>query len=192
MDFKEYLVSTGVSEEQADAVVKGMPEHKFYLASEEKLDERYDKLKSQKEQAEEQLVAHQKELDSLKEAAKGNEELTQKLTESQASLDALKEESETKLAEQQKEFAIRLALKDASPLDEDIVLSQLNKETIQVTDNGLQGFKEQIESLQENKSFLFQQAEESQTFPRAVAGGNPQGAEQGESDAFAEKLAKYS
>lgn len=175
MNFKEYLISTGVSEEQADAVVKGMPENKFYLTSEEKLDERYDKLKTQKEQAEEQLAAHQKELDSLKEAAKGNEELTQKLTESQASLDALKEESEIKLAEQQKDFAIRLALKDASPLDEDIVLGQLNKDTIQVTDDGLQGFKEQIENLQENKSFLFQQKEEAQPKPNVVIGGNPQG-----------------
>ena len=49
MEFKEFLISKGVTEEQATEIVGGMPEQKFYLSSEEKLDERYTKLKQQKE-----------------------------------------------------------------------------------------------------------------------------------------------
>ncbi|MGX7133094.1 phage scaffolding protein [Enterococcus songbeiensis] len=177
MSFKEYLISNGLTEEQATAVVSGMPEKKFYLASEEKLDERFDKMKSQKEQLEEQLTANQTELDTLKESAKGNEDLTKQLAELQSAFDKTKADSETKLAEQQKDFAIKLALKEAQALDEDIVLTQLDKDTIKVVDGKLQGFDEQLKSLQESKAFLFQQQEQNEDKPTPTffAGGNPQG-----------------
>lgn len=174
MSFKEYLISTGLTEEQAESIVKGMPDNKFYLASEEKLDERYEKLKSQKEQADEQLEAHQKELDALKESAKGNEELTQQLAESQATIDTLKSESESKLLAQEKDFSIKLALKEANALDTDIVLSQLDKDTIKVVDGKLQGFDEQLKGLQESKAFLFQVEDVTPPkSPTIVLPGNP-------------------
>ncbi|NKC67187.1 capsid protein [Vagococcus fluvialis] len=156
-----------------------MPENKFYLASEEKLDERYDKLKSQKEQADEQLIAHQKELDALKESAKGNEELTQQLAESQATIDTLKSESESKLLAQEKDFSIKLALKEANALDTDIVLGQLDKDTIKVVDGKLQGFDEQLKGLQESKAFLFKQAEPTEHNPTVTVGGNAKPAASG-------------
>ncbi|UDM79594.1 phage scaffolding protein [Vagococcus fluvialis] len=175
MSFKEYLISTGLTDEQAESIVKGMPNNKFYLASEEKLDERYEKLKSQKEQADEQLEAHQKELDALKESAKGNEELTQQLAESQATIDTLKSESESKLLAQEKDFSIKLALKEANALDTDIVLSQLDKDTIKVVDGKLQGFDEQLKGLQESKAFLFKQDEPDNPSPSPTITlpGNP-------------------
>ncbi len=104
MDFKQYLVSKGLTEEQATAIVAGMPAEKIYLASEEKLDERYAKLKQQKEQAEEQLASYQTELDTLKESAKGNDDLTKQLADMQAKFDEAKTESETKLSQQEKDF----------------------------------------------------------------------------------------
>ena len=116
MDFKQYLVSKGLTDEQATAVVEGMPAEKLYLASEEKLDERYDKVKQQKEQLEEQLQANQTELDALKESSKGNEDLTKQLNELQETFNKTKEESEAKIAQQEKDFAIKLALKEANPL----------------------------------------------------------------------------
>ena len=191
MSFKEYLISTGLTEEQAESIVKGMPENKFYLASEEKLDERYEKLKTQKEQADEQIEAHQKELNALKEAAKGNEELTKQLADSQASLDALKTDSETKLLSQEKDFNIKLALKEAKALDEDIVLGQLDKDTIKVVDGKLQGFAEQLKGLQENKAFLFTSDEPAKPNPRISLGGNAKPPAGGEPDAFKEAANKY-
>lgn len=127
-------------------------------------------------QYQEQLTANQKELDALKESAKGNEELTQQLADLQSKFDTVKTESETKIAEQQKDFAIKLALKEADALDESIVLGLLDRDTIKVTDNGLQGLDEQLKGLKESKAFLFQQQQEQgKSTPTIFAGGNPQG-----------------
>lgn len=191
MTFKEYLISTGVSEEQATSIVEGMPTNKFYLATEEKLDERYAKVRSQKEQLETQLSANQTELDTLKESAKGNEELTTQLTELQAKFDESKTESERKFVAQQKDFAIQLALKESNPLDESIVLGLLDKETIKVTDTGLQGFKEQLEGLMESKPFLFTPSEEGTPPPIITIGGNAKGGNGNKVDAFQAAASKF-
>jgi chromosome segregation ATPase len=192
MDFKTYLVSKGLTEEQATAIVAGMPAEKIYLASEEKLDERYAKLKQQKEQAEEQLASYQTELDTLKESAKGNDDLTKQLADMQAKFDEAKTESETKLSQQEKDFAIKLALKEANPLDESIILGLLDKDTIKVTENGLQGFTEQLAGLKESKAFLFQQAAPEEKAPNITLGGTPKGAGGQQPDAFQAAVQKFS
>lgn len=194
MTFKEYLVSKGLTEEQATAVMDGMPDGKFYLSSEEKLDERYAKLKGQKEGLESQLSTIQGELNTLKETSKGNDELTKQLADVQEALDSSKAESEQKLSAQQKEFAIKLALKDSHTLDEDILLGLLDKEVINVTDDGLKGLKDQLERIQTEKPFLFPKAEpdgQGNPAPKIVPEGNPPGASGNEPDPFEAKLAKY-
>lgn len=54
-------------------------------------------------------------------------------------------------------------------------LLQLDKDTIKVVDGKLQGFDEQLKSLQESKAFLFQQQEqnEDKPTPTIFAGGIP-------------------
>jgi uncharacterized phage infection (PIP) family protein YhgE len=192
MTFKEYLISKGLTEEQATTIVEGMPESKFYLSSEEKADERYAKVKSQTEQLEEQLATNQSELNSLKEAAKGNEELTAKYNELQEKFDKSRADSKAKIAEQEKDFSIKLALKEAHALDEDIVLGQLDKDTIKIVDGKLQGFDEQLKGLQENKSFLFQQATEGTgTSPTITVGGNAKGGQNSAVGPQPEKLNEF-
>lgn len=192
MDFKQYLVSKGLTDEQATAIVDGMPAEKLYLASEEKLDERYDKLKGQKEQLEEQLQANQTELDTLKEASKGNEDLTKQLNELQETFNKTKEESETKISQQEKDFAIKLALKEANPLDDGIVMGLLDKDTIKVTDGKLQGFAEQLETIKENKGFLFKQPEpEADKTPYVSIGGHPKAPSKATTDAFTAAVQKF-
>ena len=194
MTFKEYLISKGLTEEQAETITGGMAENKFFLASEEKLDERYAKMKSQKEQLETQIATNQKELETLKETAKGNEELTKQLTELQTAFDNSKAESESAMKEQQKDFAIKLALKDSNTLDSDIVMGLINKDSINVTDDGLHGLKDQIEKLQEEKPFLFQEKDpdpENPATPKIVTPGNAKGKNADPADPFTAKLAKY-
>jgi hypothetical protein len=194
MTFKEYLISKGLTEEQAETITGGMAENKFFLASEEKLDERYAKMKSQKEQLETQIATNQKELETLKETAKGNEELTEQLTELQTAFDNSKSDSEKVLKEQQRDFAIKLALKDSNTLDSDIVMGLINKDSINVTDDGLHGLKDQIEKLQEEKPFLFQEKDpdpENPKSPQIVTPGNAKGRNNDPADPFAAKLSKY-
>lgn len=167
---REELKELGLTDEQLGSV---MTLHGKTVTG---LNTQINALEGERDQFKEQLTSNQTELDTLKEASKGNEELSKQLEELQAKYDTTKTESETKLAQQQKDFAIRLALKDVNPLDEDIVLGQLNTDTIQVTDNGLKGLKEQVEALQESKAFLFQQPEQTATpTPQIVTGGNPKG-----------------
>lgn len=79
MNFREYLESVGLSSEQVEAVLKGMPENKFYLASEENLDERYSKLKTQKEQAVSDLKTANTLIDELKTKSSNVEDLQKQI-----------------------------------------------------------------------------------------------------------------
>lgn len=169
---KEDLIELGIDEEVAKSV---MAMHGKTVTG---LNTQISTVESERDQFKEQLESNQTELNTLKESAKGNEELTKQLEELQTKYDSIQSETESKLAHQKKDFAIKLALKDVNPLDEDIVLAQLNTDTIQVTDSGLQGLKEQIETLKENKSFLFKQEElPTPPSPQIVVPGNPQGGE---------------
>ena len=182
---REQLKELGLSDEQIGSIMA------LHGQTVNELNKSVATAEQERDQFKEQLTTNQTELDSLKESAKGNEELTQQLTDLQEKFDSAKTESETKLAEQQKDFAIKLALKEAQALDEDIVLGQLDKDTIKVVDGKLQGFEEQLKGLQESKTFLFQQEAPAMPTPKIVAPGNPQGSSTTENDPFAAKLAKY-
>ncbi|HFC9196359.1 phage scaffolding protein [Enterococcus lactis] len=169
---REQLKELGLTDEQVNSVM-GM-----YGQTVTELNKNLATAEQERDQFKEQLDSNQTELDALKESAKGDEELTQQLADLQSKFDAVKSDSETKLAEQQKDFAIKLALKEANALDEEIVLGQLDKDTIKVVDGKLQGFEEQLKGLQESKSFLFQEAKDPEPTPPTptiVTPGNPAG-----------------
>ena len=172
---KEELIELGIAEDTAKQV---MALHGKTVTT---LNSQITDLEAEKTSLEEQSTTNQAELDKLKESAKGNEDLTKQLADLQTKLDQAKTDSETKLAEQKKDFAIKLALKEAAALDEDIVLSQLDRDTIKVDDKGLQGFKEQLDSLKESKPFLFQKEEKEPT-PTVFNGGNAKGGNSDNSD----------
>ena len=182
---KDELIALGIDEESAKSV---MAMHGKTVTT---LNSQISTLEAERDGLQEQVTTNQTELDVLKESAKGNEELTAQLADLQAKLDQSKSESETKLATQQKDFAIKLALKEANALDESIVLGLLDKETIKVTDNGLQGFDEQLKTLQDSKAFLFQaQQEEEPQVPTFATGGNPK-PPSGDSDPFKNAVDKF-
>ena len=182
---KEDLIALGIDEESAKSV---MAMHGKTVTT---LNSQISTLEAERDGLQEQVTTNQTELDALKESAKGNEELTAQLADLQAKLDQSKNESETKLATQQKDFAIQLALKEANALDESIVLGLLDKDTIKVTDNGLQGFDEQLTSLQESKAFLFQAQQEETPAPSILSGGNPKPPKDGDNDPFKNAANKF-
>lgn len=182
---KEDLIALGIDEDTAKTI---MAMHGKTVTT---LNSQLSAITVEKEGLQEQVTTNQTELDALKESAKGNEELTAQLADLQAKLDQSKSESETKLATQQKDFAIQLALKEANALDESIVLGLLDKDTIKVTDNGLQGFDEQLKSLQESKAFLFQAQQEETPAPTIFNGGNPKAPKDGDNDPFKNAVNKF-
>lgn len=184
---KEDLIALGIDEEAAKSVMA------LHGKTVTQLNAQVATVEGERDSAKQELAANQAELDTLKESAKGNEALEQQLADLQAKFDESKTNSDKQLSEQQKDFAIKLALKEAQALDDDIVLAQLDKETIKVVDGKLQGFDEQLKGLQESKAFLFQQGEaQEQGAPNFAVGGNAQGGNRnGQVDAFQAAANKY-
>lgn len=173
---KEDLIALGIEEDVAKSV---MALHGKTVTN---LNAKVATAESERDNAKQELATNQTELNALKESAQGNDDLTQKLADLQIKFDEAKTNSEKQLSEQQKDFAIKLALNEAQALDNDIVLGQLDKETIKVVDGKLQGFEEQLNGLKENKAFLFQNSDptpdpEPSPKPQIVPGGNPSGSQ---------------
>lgn len=182
---REELKALGIEDATIDKVMALHGKTVTTLTSE------LNSAKSERDSYKEQLDTNQTELNNLKESTKGNEDLSKKLADLQAKYDSSKTESDAKLAKTEKEFAIKLALKDANALDDDIALSQLDLETIKLNDGGLQGFKEQLDSLKENKAFLFKQAEETPKDTGKISTtGNPNGTGQTTEKTITEKIAE--
>lgn len=123
MTFKEYLISTGLTEEQATKVEQGMPEQSLYIANEENLDTRYSKLKEQKEQLESDLTTANKLVDDLKKSNKDTEDLQTKIDDYKTEMDQLKADR----AEEQKQYAIKETLTKEGVKDIDYMLYKLGE-----------------------------------------------------------------
>lgn len=108
------------------------------------------------EDVKKQLADRDKDLKDLKGKAKGNEELEQKLADLEAQYKTDKETLEKQVKETQQVSAIKLALA-GKVHDADLVASLINKDTIEIAEDGkvTKGLDEQIKTLQESKSFLF-------------------------------------
>lgn len=169
---REQLKELGLTDEQINSVMG------LHGQTVTELNSKLATAEQERDRFKEQLDSNQTELDALKESAKGNEELTQQLTDLQNKFNEAEKDAQKKLAEQQKDFAIKLALKEVNARDEDIVLHLLDKEAIKVTDGGLEGLKEQLDALKENKNFLFQEKENTLSVPRIFVGGNPSATEE--------------
>lgn len=165
---KEELINLGIDEEIAKSVMA------LHGKTVTQLNAQVATAESERDSAKQELKDNQSELDTLKESAKGNKELEQQFADLQAKFDESKANSEKQLADQQKDFAIQLALKEAGAQDESIVLSLLDRDTIKVSDGKLQGFEEQVKTLKEQKAFLFQDSS-GNTDPDFVSSGNPMG-----------------
>lgn len=123
MNFKEYLLSVGLSEEQATKTIEGMDEQNLYLASEENLDIRYEKLKDKHEQLEADLTTANETLTTLKKENQDVEGLQTQIQEYEQSIEKLK----TERADEQKTFAIKEALTKQGVSDVDYMMFKLGE-----------------------------------------------------------------
>lgn len=154
MSFKEYLVSTGVSEEQAQQIVDGMPEKDFHIASEEHLDVRFEKMKDKAEQLEVDLETANTLVTDLKKSNADVEGLQQKIDEYETTVATL----ESERADERKSFAIKEALTKQGVSDVDYMMFKLGD--VETDDEGnLVDLDNKLKDLKEEHPTFFADAE---------------------------------
>lgn len=133
MTINEILKATGLDDTAITSVLDSMKANKIFLASEENMDIRYPKLKTQHEGVSKQLQEALATIETLKKSTKGQEDAQKQIAEHEAREKALLEELEkTKVLSEAK-----FALKDAGALDVDYLLFKLQeKGELALDENG--------------------------------------------------------
>lgn len=117
MTFEEYLRTIeGLTDEQVSAIVGGMGENKLYISSEENIDERYGKLKSQRDDAATQLADANKTIKELKDASAGNDDLQTQI----ADYEKRANDAEAAAAKAELESAVKVELLSKGAVPDDI------------------------------------------------------------------------
>ena len=117
MNFTEILKAQNLTDEQIVKISAEMKSNKIYLASEENLDVRYNKLKLESEQNAQELAKSQALITELQKGNKGNEELQAKVKGYEEEIANLKKANE----KQRVESALDRVLLEANVQDVDYV-----------------------------------------------------------------------
>lgn len=133
MTISEILKARGLDDTTITSVLDDLKANKLFFASEENMDIRYGKLKTQHEGAAKQLEEALATIETLKKSTKGQEDAQKQIAEHEAREKALLEELEkTKVLSEAK-----FALKDAGALDVDYLLFKLQeKGELALDENG--------------------------------------------------------
>lgn len=134
MTLNEILKANGVNDEAISAIAAAMKENKIYTASEENLDIRYGKLKTQHDGVNQQLTEANALIEELKKSNKGNDGLQQKVTDYETKVQQL----QTELEQTKLDAAIKVELLANKAVDVDYLTFKLkNKgEALTLDENG--------------------------------------------------------
>jgi seryl-tRNA synthetase len=123
MTIAEILKAKGISDELVQAVLDDMKANKIFTASEENLDVRYGKLKTQHDSVNQQLTEANALIADMKKSTKGQEELQSKVTAYETQIATL----QAQLEETQIEADVHVALlsEGVKPDDIDYVMFKL-------------------------------------------------------------------
>ena len=146
MNFTEILKAQNLTDEQIVKISAEMKSNKIYLASEENLDVRYNKLKLESEQANQELAKSQALIAELQKGNKGNEELQAKVKGYEDEIASLKKANET----QRVESALDRVLLEANVQDVDYVKYKIKEKgtELKLDEQGnLTGIKDMLDAL---------------------------------------------
>lgn len=123
MNFAEILQANGITDEAIVKITSEMKSNKIFLANEENLDVRYNKLKLESEADKSELLKSQALINELQNGNKENTELQTKLKEHQDEIATLRDS----LEKQRIESALDRALIEAKVNDVDYVKFKLKE-----------------------------------------------------------------
>lgn len=145
MTIAEILKAKGIGDDVIKAVQDEMKTNQIFTASEENLDVRYGKLKTEHESVTKQLGEANTLIEELKKSNKGNEGLQQKITGYETQVQQLQAELEqTRL-----DAAIKVELLSGKALDVDYLTFKLKeKGELTLDDNGkIKGWDDKLAAL---------------------------------------------
>lgn len=158
---KELLKKLGYADEDITKIEKGLSDEKIFLTKEENIEERYSKLKTQKEELEKQVQTLtetntniQTEYDNYKKGSITQEEYEIKVKE-------IQEEADNKVKQNNfdSKLAVKLMSKEINAKDVIDIKANLDMSKISLDGENFIGLDEQINSLKERKDYLFNKEE---------------------------------
>ncbi len=158
---KELLKKIGYANEDITKIEKGLSDEKIFLTKEENIEERYSKLKTQKEDLEKQVQTLtetntniQTEYDNYKKGSITQEEYETKVKE-------IQEEADNKVKQNNfdSRLAVKLMSKEINAKDVLDIKANLDMSRISLEGENFIGLDEQINSLKERKDYLFNKEE---------------------------------
>lgn len=161
---KEQLLAAGFTEEQATNILKL---HKEAIDGQYVAKHRFDEVNGELKTAKEQVAERDKQITDLKKFEGDTKALQEKITALEADNAAKDKEYQSKLNQERKMNAVKLALledESGKPHDADMVMGLFNLEQVTIdetTGKITGGFKEQHENIRKEKAFLFETKEDA-------------------------------
>ena len=163
---QEILKNNGLNEDQITNILNSMKESKVYTTKHENIDERYNKLKTQKTELEAQIKERDTQLADLSKNNKDNEGLLNQIKDLQALNKQTTTDYENKINQMQFDYALEGALTNAKSKNNKALKALLDMNSIKYQEGKLEGLQEQIEALQKDASYLF----DLETTPQSTGG----------------------
>lgn len=156
MTLAEILKANGVTDETVAEILADMKSSGIFTASEENLDIRYGKLKTQHETTTAELTEAQKLIEEMKKSTRGNEGLQQKVAEYETTIADL----QTKLAKAELDAAIKVGLLESKATDVDYLTYKLMADgELSIGDDGkIKGWDDKVAGLKTRFPNFFETA----------------------------------
>ncbi|MBO5208064.1 MAG: phage scaffolding protein [Lachnospiraceae bacterium] len=160
MTLKEILKTQGLTDEQIEKIIGEMKQNNIFTASEENLDTRYGKLKTDHEGVTKQLTEANALIEQLKKGTTDNEALQGKITTYETTVADLK----TQLEQEKLNSSIKIALLSAGCKDVDYVTFKLKEKGDLSLDESdkVKGMDDKIAALKTQFPAQFESAKDNQ------------------------------
>jgi hypothetical protein len=154
MTLVEILKEQGLTDEQITAITTGMSTNKLFVTKEEKIEERYEKVKIERDGLKEKLDTAETTIKNLKKDNEDNETLQATIKTHEKTIATMKTDYETKIREMNITNAIQSKLTDTKYPE--LLATKFDKSKLSVADDGtVLGIDEQLATIKENYKDLF-------------------------------------
>ena len=156
MNISEILKAKGIADDVIKGILEDMKANKIFTASEENLDIRYNKLKTDHDGVNKQLTEAQALIENLQKSTKGQEEAQQQIATYKQQAEQLQQE----LLQTKIEAEIKVGLLAEKALDVDYLTFKLKeKGELALDDNGkIKGWEDKVAALKTQLPNQFESA----------------------------------